>query len=201
MRNTNAIATLIVAAGESSRMGRPKQLLPWKHTTLLGNAIETAQTISKDAVHVVLGANYEKILKTVSSKSAKFIFNPNYKSGLGSSIAHGVDYILKTDKKYEAIVLLLGDQPLLDSPYLDQIVETYKKNAIGIVATDYGHRAGVPALFDKKFFGRLSSLNEDYGAMEIIKKNAEEVLKLNPEGKAVDVDTIEDYEALIRSIS
>ncbi len=197
MDHQNDIAILILAAGESSRMGRPKQLLGWKNNTLLGHAIKNARAICPDHVYVVLGANAEKIKKSVED-TAHFIFNENYKKGLGSSLATGIVSILKSNKKYQAVLVTLCDQPLIDIDYLNQIIETYRKDDSGIIATAYTNRAGVPTLFDKRYFNELLLLNEDFGASQMIKKYHTDLKTLDPKGKALDIDTWDDYEALVR---
>ncbi|WP_273566806.1 nucleotidyltransferase family protein [Maribacter halichondriae] len=196
MNYQNDIAILILAAGKSSRMGKPKQLLAWKNTTLLGHAIKNAKAICPDHVYVVLGANTEEIKKSVED-TVHFIFNENYERGLGSSVATGIGSILKTNKKYQGVLITLCDQPLIDIDYLNQIITSYGKDGSGIIATAYINRAGVPTLFDKRYFDELSLLDEDFGASQMIRKYQKDVKTLDPKGKALDIDTWDDYIALI----
>jgi len=198
MEYQNDIAIIILAAGKSTRMGKPKQLLSWRSTTLLGHALKNAQAICPDHVYVVLGANAEKIEKSVEENTAHFIFNENYEKGLGSSLAMGIGSILKTNKKYQAVLVTLCDQPLVDIGYLNQIINTYRKGDSEIIATAYANRAGVPALFDKRYFDGLLALHEDFGASQMIKKYQTDVKTVDPRGKALDIDTWDDYMALIR---
>ncbi|SDL27914.1 nucleotidyltransferase family protein [Kriegella aquimaris] len=198
MVNEENMAVLILAAGQSSRMGKIKQLLPWKNTTLLGNAIINAKTISEN-VFVVLGAFSNEIKNEFGLKEALFIENKNWENGLGSSLAFGIDYIQKSQKDYRAILVTLGDQPLIDGLYLKTIVTSHNDTKKGIIATAYGGRAGVPALFASNYFDRLRKLDSDNGAKTIINSNKNDTLILSPNGKAMDVDTLEDYKKVLNS--
>ncbi len=195
------IAVLILAAGASSRMGRIKQLLPWKKTTLLGNAIESAQDLENPDIFVVLGAHVDKIKENSVVKNIVCIDHTDWEKGLGSSIAFGIRHIVATRGDYHGILIMLCDQPLIDSIYLNVMVDTLKKNTKGIVATAYGNRVGVPAIFDKKYFPELMELNEDKGAKSIIGKHKYDVSTIRPDGKEIDLDNLEDYKNLISKIS
>jgi molybdenum cofactor cytidylyltransferase len=198
MKTSNKIAILILAAGSSTRMGTPKQLLPWQGTTLLGNVIKNALAVSATNVFVVLGAHAKKIKKSVDTENIVFIENHNYKSGLGSSIACGIDHILKDDQEYQGALILLCDQPLLGSAYFGSIIDSFNKSGRGIVATAYGNKAGVPAIFGQTYFSELKLLNDDFGAKKIIGRFKEDLLTIKPKGKEQDLDTVEDYKALIQ---
>jgi molybdenum cofactor cytidylyltransferase len=190
------IAILILAAGASSRMGRPKQLLPWKNTTLLGNAIRNAKkSIAKDTF-VVFGANSALIRKKIQEKNIVFIDNDLWRSGLGSSIARGVGFIKTKELQYDGLLITLADQPLINSDYINLIIESFYKEGKGIVATAYINRVGVPALFSSIYFESLIILDEDYGAKQFLEKNKNDIFKLDAGDKVLDVDTVKDYEEL-----
>lgn len=194
-------AILILAAGTSSRMGQIKQLLPWKKTTLLGNAIENAQHIENSDVFVVLGAHSEKIKEGVAISSVVYIDHTDWEKGLGSSIAYGMQCIEATERKYSRVLIMLCDQPLIDSVYLNTMVDTFKNIEKGIVATAYGDSVGVPTIFDKKYIPELVELGEDEGAKKIIGKHKTDVSIINPGGKEIDLDTLEEYKNLVSKIS
>lgn len=200
MKTSDNIAILILAAGTSTRMGTPKQLLPWKHTNLLGNAINSAVEVSPEHVFVVLGANAEKIKAALDTANLVCIDNPDYKSGQGSSLACGIDRIMQNDHPYRAALILLCDQPLLDSVYLDSMIAAFDDGNKGIVATSYGDRAGVPAIFDQKYFSKLATLDNDNGAKAIIKKHVNDLLVLDAGEKVMDVDTVTEYKHLIKKL-
>jgi molybdenum cofactor cytidylyltransferase len=191
------LAILILAAGESSRMGeRIKQILPWKNYNLLGNALTQAKTTMADATYVVLGA-YEEIIKAeVSFEPNSIIQNPNWKNGLGSSIAAGMDYFSSKELAYDAVLIMLADQPLMDTNYLNKMLGNWKANSSKIITTQYNGRSGVPAIFGNEYFIELQKLNKDFGAKDIIATNESAILALNPEGKEIDIDSWDTYQEL-----
>ena len=190
--NTDRCAVLILAAGSSSRMGRPKQLLPWGKTTLLQNALESAKASHGDEIIVVLGSNSEIIEKTLPSDVVSVI-NTDWRNGMGSSISCGMHYLLKSKTKFNAVLVLLGDQPLIDSKYLNSMFSIFQSNEKEIVATDYKGRAGVPALFGGNYFKQLGQLNADFGAKELLAKNMVNIHLLKAGAKTADIDTETDY--------
>jgi len=188
-----SIAALILAAGDSSRMGKAKQLLPWLKTTLLGNAIEVTNNSRIDKVFVVLGAEAHKIQESLSSDHCEVILNENWKEGLGSSISAGISKILKLKDQFHAILVLLADQPFIDETYINSLVDHFQANDGKIIATRYGSKMGVPAIFDGSFFLALKGLKGDVGASSLIKHNREICFSVDPRKKATDLDTPEDY--------
>ncbi|WP_343486302.1 nucleotidyltransferase family protein [Allomuricauda sp. d1] len=187
------VAALILAAGASSRMGQPKQLLPWKHTTLLGHALGNAKAVA-DEIVVVLGANADKV-KNSLSKEFEIIENERWKNGMGSSIAAGVTY-LATKSKIDSILIMTSDQPLIDKGHLTQLLNTYRAHEDFICATAYNDKSGVPAIFPKSFFGDLKNLDEDFGARQLIAQNMNRVVTVAAKGKTNDIDYMKDYENL-----
>lgn len=195
------IGILILAAGSSTRMGHPKQLLPWKNTTLVGNAIQNALATRCEAICVVLGANAKLIHKqAIHHHEIEVIENLAWQSGMGSSIAAGMDFILKKNRDFDGILIMLADQPLIDTDYLNKMITLFYSSTHSIVATAYKNRAGVPALFDKSYFTELAQLTQDYGAKELISQNKNEVLTLDPKEKSIDIDTESEYNQLINKI-
>ncbi|GGG45268.1 4-diphosphocytidyl-2C-methyl-D-erythritol kinase [Croceivirga lutea] len=180
-------AILILAAGASTRMGRPKQLLPWKNTTLIGNCIKTAKAITADVL-VVLGAN-ATIISDVLPSSVETAINIGWKNGMGTSIAFGVQQIEEKFQPEQLLVLLI-DQPLIDEAYLKKLL---RQNSNKIVATKYGNRVGVPVLFPRTVFKELKNLSADHGARHLLEKFKDQLLILEANGKAVDLDTPENY--------
>ncbi|MFT4830485.1 MAG: molybdenum cofactor cytidylyltransferase [Psychroserpens sp.] len=195
------IVILILAGGKGSRMGSVKQLLPWKGTTLLENAIEQAKMSKASDVIVVLGAFAAEIRSRIENNDILFIDNKEWASGLGTSISCGVHYVQNNRTNVVGIMVLLADQPLIDTKYINKMLDTFVKKSKGMVTTNYGNREGVPAIFHRKFFPELQALNQDFGAKELIKKHKYLNISLNPEGKGLDVDTFEDYNTLLKEQS
>ena len=188
-------AVLILAAGGSSRMGSPKQLLAWGEVTLLQNAIAQAEIAEVDRVVVVLGANANSIKNTIP-KTVSSVENKDWQTGMGSSIACGMRFLEKSKVNYSSVLILLADQPFIDAQYINQMVLTMKKEAKGIIATTYNGRAGVPALFSNKYFTQLEKLNSEFGAKELLSKNTADIHLLHAGNKTIDIDTQEEYQKL-----
>lgn len=186
---SNKIAVCILAAGASSRMGEPKQLLKWGNRSLLGHAIAQAQQVSKD-VFVVLGAHYKVIVQTITG--ANIVFNKDWELGMGSSIAAGVRNI-RHQKDYNHILVMLADQPYLNAHYLREMMDIANKKPNAIIATQYKTKAGVPAIFSAKLFGELELLNQDYGARKLMQDNKEAVIVVSPNASTMDIDTKDIY--------
>ncbi len=195
MEGDRSIAILILAAGASKRMGSIKQLLAWADTSLLGHAVNMAKSSKARETIVVLGANANAIGPQLSDCEVQIIKNDNWASGMGSSIAAGIEYITGSGEKYDAVLITLADQPLIDTPYLDLMIETASKVDQSIVATAYGNKAGVPALFGSKYFETLVALESEQGAKEVLNRFKSDIFRLDPGSKTLDIDTNEDYEA------
>ncbi|WP_029445221.1 nucleotidyltransferase family protein [Cellulophaga baltica] len=194
------IALLLLAAGASSRMkDHIKQLLPYKDSTLLEHAVKNAKSSKVAEVFVVMGANYDTILAATTLKKVSIVRNEEWHLGLGSSIAKGVEYIGSLSQNYEAILIGLADQPLMDATFYNQLITTYQETKSDCVATNYGSKKGVPALFTKKHFSVLAGLNQDSGAQKLlIDKNT---LSIDSAAKHTDIDTWEDYQWLLNKIA
>ncbi len=195
MEGDRSIAILILAAGASKRMGSIKQLLPWADTSLLGHAVNVAKSSKAKETIVVLGANANAIATQFIAGEVQIIKNVNWASGMGSSIATGIEYIMGSGKKYDAVLITLADQPLIDTPFLDLMIETAAKVNESIVATAYGKMPGVPALFGRQYFETLMALESERGAKEVLDRFKSDIFMLDPGNKTLDIDTKEDYEA------
>lgn len=194
------IAILILAAGTSSRMGSPKQLLTINGKTFIEIAIENAIKTTVKDVFCVLGANAEKIKSEISNQNVEFIFNKNYKKGLSSSIVFGIEYIKKQHLNFDAVLILLVDQPEVDTEYLNDLIATFQKNKTKIIASSYSKKSGVPAIFPKKYFKSLQLLKGDKGAKEFLQKHTSEIIQLKRKQAFLDIDLPEEYESYLKLI-
>jgi len=190
------IAILILAAGSSSRMGAVKQLLPAGKTTLLGLTIENALQSKTNKTYCVLGANAKIIKKSIKKYNVETIFNPDYKSGLSSSIATGIKHII--NQNFDAVLIVLGDQPLISSEYLNLMIETFKANDKKVIASRYNSNLGVPTIIPKKYYNQLLKLKGDKGAKDFLNNGTIKIIELN-NTNLMDIDTKEDYQDYVNS--
>ncbi|WP_461453102.1 nucleotidyltransferase family protein [Mucilaginibacter sp.] len=185
-------ALIILAAGESSRMGQPKQNLIFNGLTLLQLAVETGIKSACEPIVVVLGANADNIS---SPANVKTIYNKHWKEGMASSIRSGINEIMK-DEMVDKTIILLCDQPFADEKLLSNLVSKQAETNKLIIASEYNGIAGVPALFERAIFNDLLKLQGHEGAKKIIQKNTQFVDYIPFEKGSIDIDTPEDYERL-----
>ncbi len=190
----DAIAILILAAGASTRMGKMKQLLPWKGTTLLGNAIQQAENTNAKNIYIVLGANANRIKEALKT-NLHILVNSDWKSGLGSSLAYGVRHIQANKEEASGVLVLLADQPLIDTTFINSLIDNFEGDT-SIVTTGYKNRVGVPAVFGSAYFSQLAGLHKDFGAKELIQQHKDRYIRIEGGAKTIDIDTLEDYEKL-----
>ena len=193
------IAAIILAAGESSRLGQPKQLIQFQGKTLVRRVVDAASEAGCQPILVVLGSETEtELVQGISSElkdtGATIVANPNWKGGIGTSIRAGVQHLIEIAPGVEATVLLACDQPFVDRAVIDGLITLHHKTRKPIVAASYAGTLGVPALFDQSRLPDLLGLDDSAGAKSIIFSNRDQVAQLAfPEGE-IDIDTAEDRE-------
>jgi len=194
--HTNNTGVIILAAGASSRLGSPKQLLAYAGATLLQHSIEAAQSSDASSVLVVLGANADSIKTEINHTTAKVIVNPDWKEGMASSIRCGLQTLVEMHPQTEAVIFMVADQPFVTADLLNNLMELNRKEQHSIVASEYGATFGTPVLFTKRFFPELMELTGDVGAKSLVRKYLNEAAFVSfPKGE-IDIDTVEDYEKL-----
>jgi molybdenum cofactor cytidylyltransferase len=188
----NQFAIIVLAAGSSSRLGEPKQLLPYGEENLLNHTISEALKTTKNVV-VVLGSNAEIIKEKVNTLPIHLLINDDWEEGMASSIRCGLLYLLK-EKKPDAVIVMVADQPFVSSSLLDEMVRKYETSKKPIVACSYKDTIGVPALFDQLFFNNLMELKGQSGAKKIINVNLDSTETVPFPMGYIDIDTQEDYD-------
>ena len=190
------IGAVILAAGESSRFGRPKQLVQFRGTSLVRRVVDAAKDANCSAIVVVLGSKREQIERELKETDAIVAENKDWRRGIGSSIRVGLESAVNQAPDIEAIVLLACDQPFLKTDTIECLIAMRGKTKKAIVASSYSETLGVPALFDRSCFQELLTLDDETGAKAIILSNRERVAELLfPEGN-IDIDTAADYKKL-----
>jgi molybdenum cofactor cytidylyltransferase len=195
------IAIIILAAGASTRMGRPKQLLPYQGTSLLRHTIENAVASVCKPIVLVLGANAENIRSQISESEIKIVENPDWHLGMSSSIRRGISSIITDYQNIDAVVITVCDQPFLSAEIINNLVSKYHNTKKPIIACEYANTLGVPVLFSQSFFSKLANLSEDIGAKKLIKNHYHEVFKIPFPLGAIDIDTPDDYQQIEQNSS
>ena len=185
---------IILAAGSSSRLGKPKQNLVYKGKTLLQRAIKAGLDSACNNVMVVLGANLDSIKPTITHSRVRIIYNQDWEEGMASSIRIGISTIQRLEPKTTSVILMLCDQPFVDASLLNELVQ--KKSLKGIVASSYNGITGAPVLFDAAYFGELLLLKGQEGAKKLLLKYPNDIDTVSFPLGSIDIDTIEDYEKL-----
>lgn len=195
------IGAIILAAGGSSRLGQPKQLLPFRGKTLVRTVVDAAREAGCSPVVVVIGSNGEKIHRELEHANVIEVQNANWLRGIDSSIRIGVQALTNHEPDVDAILLLVCDQPAVNAAHLEGLIATYRATNKEIVASFYADTVGVPALFNRVLFEELLSLDEERGAKSIILRNRERVAQLAFPAGAIDIDSWEDWERLDKTES
>ena len=188
---------IILAAGNSSRMGQPKQLLTFRGKGLLDIAVDAAIRTSIRPIIVVLGANAEIIMKNTNYPEISYIVNEHWKEGMSSSIALGITTIKDWIPELENVIIAVSDQAYMNRGVLNALLSKKESSGKNIVASSYNETTGSPALFNKKYFAQLTSLKGDKGAKQILEQHPNDIATVDFELGQIDIDTITDYENLI----
>lgn len=190
------VAGIILAAGEGSRMGRTKQLLPFRGRTMLECVVESALASSLHRVIVVLGHQADAIEPLLKERGVTIAMNPGYDKGQSSSLKAGLRALTEES---EAALFLLGDQPLITTATIDLILAAYEASPSPIVQPVFAGRRGNPVLFSRETFARIEALNADSGARALFDGYAGRILTVPVSDPSIhfDIDTEEDYRRLL----
>ncbi|KOP38309.1 nucleotidyltransferase family protein [Flavobacterium sp. WLB] len=193
----NKTAIIILAAGNSSRLGRPKQLLEYKDSTLLKNTISEALKVPNSFTIVVTGANHNEVQKELNTTEINICFNPEWENGMSSSIVKGLNELLLLKPDCDECIFAVCDQPFVTNLVFENLISEYHKTKKGIIASAYSETLGTPVLFHRKYFNELLELSGQEGAKKIIKKYLEDTVSVPFVKGNIDIDTEEDYNKLI----
>ena len=186
------IWAVILAAGESRRMGTQKLLLPFGETTLVGAVVGTALASRVDRVLVVLGADKDDVREEIEPLGIDSVVNENFAEGMLSSVQAGFR-ALPADA--EAAVVMLGDQPFLPARVVDAVVEAYRRSGKGIVVPAFQGRRGHPVLVDLKYRDAVLALDPADGLRRLMRAHPKDVFEAEVEDANIlrDMDVPEDY--------
>ena len=186
------IWAMILAAGESKRMGKLKLLLPFGGKTIIETVIDNIIQSKVEKILVVLGSDWEKIKEKIKNFPIKIIVNPHFTKGMLSSVQLGFQTL---PKNTQAVLVVLGDQPAVSSAIINEIIDAFKRTRKGIVLPVYKNNRGHPVLIDIKYRNEVENLSPDIGLRGLVYNHPEDILEVEVGTPSIlrDIDDIEDY--------
>jgi molybdenum cofactor cytidylyltransferase len=189
------ISAILLAAGESKRMGLPKQLLTWQGKNLLQHSLESLINSAADEIILVLGHEADQIQETLPELPIKIVVNPDYKQGMASSLRRG---LLAIDPGSEAFLVLLGDQPGIGPEIINTLIRAFRQaeRKRGIVRPVYRGKRGHPVLISTRYLKEALQLRGDVGARRILMDHPEDILEIEITSDVIlrDIDTPDEYQ-------
>jgi molybdenum cofactor cytidylyltransferase len=195
----NKYGIIILAAGSSSRMGRPKQLLRYNNQSLLQHIVNIALEAAIGPVMVVLGAEAELLKKELDESKIITVINKDWQEGMGSSIRFGLQQLTERFPATEGVIFTVCDQPFITSSLLCDLIANYQQTKNLVIASVYEDTKGTPAFFHRDIFPELSALNGDKGAKQILNNNKDHLGLVSFPMGSLDIDTETDYVQLLQN--
>jgi molybdenum cofactor cytidylyltransferase len=188
----NGIWGIILAAGESKRMGFPKMLLTFNGKTMIENVISNVKGSDIENIIVVLGADREVIAETITHLQLKCCFNDSYKKGMLSSVQCGFKDL---PSDFKAVLIFQGDQPLITPREINRVIEAYNLSGKGIVIPVHNKMRGHPLLIDRKYRDEIEKLDSRDGLRSLAYRFSDDVMEVETDDPGIlrDFDTNEDY--------
>lgn len=193
MRNKDKIGVIILAAGSSSRLGQPKQLVEYKGKNLLQAIIDLADSLDFESKILVLGANAEDIKSNIKISNFELFQNKNWEEGMASSLRSGLGQL---ENNIDHVLILLSDQPLVTREHLLKLIRKQLEVKVPATFSKYEEKPGVPAIFSRSLFPKLMNLKGDEGAKKLLHDQGFRYECIDFEKGNFDVDTKEDVERL-----
>jgi molybdenum cofactor cytidylyltransferase len=192
----NRYGIIILAAGSSSRLGRPKQTVKMGQETLLQRAIRVASGSMNGPVITVLGSGMEEIIPTLDKARIFIAVNSEWGEGIASSIRAGLQELIKQQPETDAAIIMVCDQPFADTLVLKTLISTFEQTNKPVVASSYAGSIGTPVLFHRSVFDRLEQLKGDSGAKKILTQYPGLVETIPFEKGSIDIDLESDLDKL-----
>jgi molybdenum cofactor cytidylyltransferase len=187
------ISAIVLAAGESRRMGQPKMLLPWGKSTVLGQVISTFKASGVEDIVVIVGGAREQVEQIVKRLGARSIFNQDFKNGeMLPSLQRGVE---AQSSQVQATLIGLGDQPQVQEGTVRLVCETYMSTQAKLVVPSYQMRRGHPWLVERSLWSELLAMQPPQSARDFLNHHAEEIQYVQAQTASIlaDLDTLEEY--------
>ena len=192
---------VILAAGNSSRMGQPKQLLEIDESNLITHIINSVIKVKSAESILILGANAALIFTAINTEQIQIVINNNWGSGMASGICLGLQTLLHHNPALETCTFVVCDQPFVNSNLLELLITKHRETGKGIIACSYADTVGTPVLFSAVYFSQLLRLHGEQGAKRILSLHGNDVSTVSFEAGAVDIDTPQDYEHFLKTKS
>ena len=191
-------AVVVLAAGQSSRLGTPKQLLRFNGKSLLQHSVQEALRTELPVI-VITGSNSDLIKDDLKGFNITIVENKRWEEGMSTSIHCGLIALRNLNHDIDGIIFMVSDQPFVSATLLTNLLRAQNESGLPLAASRYAGRLGTPVLFHKNFFDALMDLQGDTGARKLIEKNKNLATEVSfPEG-VIDIDTVEDYNALLHN--
>ena len=190
---------IILAAGESRRMGFPKMLLTFNERTMIENVISNVTESKIENTMVVLGSERDKIVKLIEKYNVRYCYNDNYKEGMLSSVKCGFRNL---PSGYNAVLVFQGDQPLINPNAINAVIDAYLSSEKGIAIPVFKNRRGHPILIARKYKDEIEKLSPVKGLRSLADKFSDDVLEVDTDEEGIlrDFDTYEEYKKGINLI-
>lgn len=186
------VSAILLAAGESKRMGGAKLLLPFGSSTILEQTVDNLLNSRVDDVIVVLGHSAAEMTRLIANRPVTITINQNYREGMSTSVVAGLNIV---SDNAQGIMLVLADQPLVDSQTINLLLDTFATHDKGIIIPVYQGERGHPVIFANRYKGELLRLKGDVGGREVIDQHPDDILEVDVDcrGVCVGIDTVECY--------
>jgi molybdenum cofactor cytidylyltransferase len=192
------IWAMILAAGESKRMGKPKLLLPFGDKTIIETIVEKVVSSNVEKTLVILGSDREKIEEKIKNYPAKIVYNRDFRSGMLSSVQCGFKAL---PEEIRAVLVVLGDQPNISTTVINKLIDAYKSSRKGIVLPFYNKERGHPVLIDVKYREEVENLSPEVGLRGTVYNHPEDILEVDAETPSIfqDIDDESDYKRELKN--
>jgi len=186
------IGAVVLAAGESKRMGRQKLLLPWHDKTMIEEVIDHLLASRVNEILVILGSDSIRIEQKIKNYPVKTTVNPLYKKGMLSSVQWGFD---KMERDIQGILVCLGDQPLIQAYVIDRIIDSHKNSTKGIIIPVYKKKRGHPVLIHSQYKEEIKNLDPEIGLRGLMNSHPEDIYEVPVDSPGIlkDIDNQDDY--------
>lgn len=186
------IAALLLAAGGSSRLGRPKQLVEVDGMSLVRRAAESVLAVGCRPVIAVVGHRHEEVVGQLDGLEIDTLHHPEWEAGMGTSLAEGARALQAIDLHLSGVLVSVCDQPALTAIVLQRLIDAYDGTAGRCVGSAYAGRVGVPAIFAAELLPRLAERTGDRGARDLLVARPERLVTVSWEEGAFDLDRPQD---------